>query len=128
MKIAGYKVNRKHRDQTAKADCTQWTVDEWEEIRLFTVAKSKMWVCPKNCLWVTHKNNGHLCAIGSSGVESAYIAKFVVDHNHEWHGYPVTPLREADRPPTTILDSWRAEGLINKAQQGKIIKGKFGVY
>ena len=125
LKINSYKVNRKHRDQSPKPDCTQWTVSEWEEIRLFSIAKIKSWVCPKNCLWAIEKDGGTVVELGTTGNDSAYMAKFVSDNNHDWHGYPVTPSRNADRPPTSVLDSWKADGIINKCQQGKITKGRW---
>ncbi|MBR9902610.1 MAG: hypothetical protein GYB15_01435 [Gammaproteobacteria bacterium] len=125
MKIDSYKVNRKHRDQKPKPDCTQWIVSEWEEIRLFSIAKFKNWVCPKKCLWSIEKDGSNVVELGTDGMGSAYMAKFVSNHNHEWHGYPVTPSRSADRPPTSVLDSWRNDGLINKSQQGKIVKGRW---
>lgn len=84
-----------------------------------------MWVCPKNCLWVIEKDGEKLAKLGVTDIDDAYMAKYVTNHNHEWHGYPVTPSRDADRPPTVILDSWKRDGIINKAQQGKIVKGKW---
>jgi len=125
LKLDSYKVNRKHRDQVAKADCTQWIVSEWEEVRLFTVAKKNEWICPKNCLWAIEGNGKKFTELGKTDKDLAYIAKYVTNHNHEWHGYPVTPSRSADRPPTAILDCWRNGNIITKSQQGKIVKGKW---
>lgn len=125
VKIDSYKVNRKHRSQPSSPTCTQWLVSEWEEIRLFSIAKAKMWVCSKKCIWAIEKDNGKLTELGTTGQDMAYMAKYTKDHNDEWHGYPVTPLRSADRPPTKILDAWKADDIINKAQQSKIVKGKF---
>lgn len=125
LKIDSYKVNRKHRDQKPKADCTQWVVSEWEEIRLFSIAKYNDWFCAKSCLWAIEKNADFFVKLGSTGEDSAYMAKFVSNHNHEWHGYPVVPSKAADRPPTTVLDSWRERGIISRSQQAKIIKGRF---
>ena len=125
MKLDSYKVNRKHRDQKAKADCTQWKVSEWEEVKLFSIAKIKEWICPKNNLWAIEKNGNKHTELGHTDKDIAYLAKYVTNKNNEWHGYPVTPSREADRPPTIVLDSWRKEQLITKPQQSKIIKGKW---
>lgn len=125
MKLDSYKINRKHRNQAPKPDCTQWTISEWDEIRLFSIAKSKMWVCPKNCLWAIEKDGVNFIQLGTTGADIAYMAKYVTNLNHEWHGYPVTPSRNADRPPTMILDSWKKEGIITKSQQSKIVKGKW---
>lgn len=125
MKLDSYKINRKHRDQVAKDDCTQWTVSEWEEIKLFSIAKANQWVCPKGCLWAVERSGSNLAELGRTGRDIAYMAKYVTNQNHEWHGYPVTPSRLADRPPTVILDSWRNAELITKPQQAKIIKGKW---
>jgi hypothetical protein len=125
LRFSTYKVNRKHRDQTAKHNCTQWTISEWDEIRLFSVAKTNEWKCIKNCLWAIEKEDGDFSELGKTDKYTAFIAKYVVDNNQEWHGYPVTPSRDADRPPTEILDSWRSKNIISKAQQGKIIKGKW---
>lgn len=125
MKLDSYKVNRKHRDQVAKEDCTQWVVSEWEEIKLFAMAKTYDWACPKGALWAIEKKDGVIVELGRTDKDAAYLAKYVTNINNEWHGYPVTPLRQADRPPTKILDAWRNADLITKSQQGRIVKGKF---
>ena len=125
MKFDGYKVNRKHRTQRAAATCTQWVVSEWEEIQLFSTAKLNEWICPKECLWAIRKINDKLSVLGKTDKKSAFIAKYVSNNNNEWHGYPVTPSRDADRPPSEVLDAWREAGIINKSTQAKIVKGKF---
>lgn len=125
MKLDSYKINRKHRDQIPKDDCTQWVVSEWIEIKLFSLAKTNDWACPKGCLWAVEKDGRGLVELGRTSQDTAFMAKYVTNLNNEWHGYPVTPSRMADRPPTTILDKWRGANLISKSQQAKIIKGKF---
>jgi len=125
MKLESYKVNLKHRSQKPKKDCTQWIVSEWQELRLFIEAEANNWVCKKNCLWGISKNNDGLIPLGKTDTSDVYMAKYITNINNEWHGYPVSPAREADRPPTTILDSWIDKGFINKAKSRKIIKGYF---
>ncbi|MBH0017894.1 hypothetical protein [Pseudoalteromonas sp. NGC95] len=125
MKLDSYKVNRKHRDQKPKAACTQWKVSEWQEIKLFSTAKEKEWVCPRNHLWAIEKIGNIYTELGNTDKDIAYMAKYVTNKNNEWHGYPVTPSRDADRPPTTVLDAWREEKIITKPKQSKIIKGKW---
>ncbi len=109
----------------AKEDCTQWVVSEWEEIKLFAMAKAYDWACPKGALWAMEKNEGVIVELGRTDKDAAYMAKYVTNINDEWHGYPVTPFRQADRPPTKILDAWRNAELITKSQQGRIVKGRF---
>lgn len=118
-------MNPKHRNQPAGPACTQWTISVWEELRLFSVAKENEWVCAKNSLWAIEKIDNVIRPLGTTGQDIAYIAKYVTDHNHEWHGYPVTPSRQADRPPTVILDNWERRGIITRHQQGHIVKGQF---
>ncbi|EPQ9963587.1 hypothetical protein [Vibrio cholerae] len=125
MKLSSYKVNPKHRAQKPKEDCTQWTVSEWVELNLFVEGQKKEWVCGKNNVWSIEGSIGNYTEIGNNGTASAYMAKYVTDHNGEWHGYPVVPSRQADRPPTTVLDSWKNSGIINKHIQSKITKGKW---
>lgn len=125
MKLDSYKVNRKHRERSAQPTCTQWVIDEWEEVRLFSVAKRNHWVCTKSCLWAIEKEGSSYRKLGVTDKEEAYLAKYVTNRNNEWHGYPVTTSRDADRPPTEILDSWRNEGLITKPVQGRIVRGKW---
>ncbi|EON88413.1 hypothetical protein [Plesiomonas shigelloides] len=125
MKLSGYKVNPKHRKQKAKNDCTQWLVSEWDELDLFVYGRNNAWVDNKNNVWSINGSIGNWTKLGTTGTNDAYMAKYVVDHNGEWHGYPVCPEKDADRPPTNILDDWKAKGIIDKATQAKINKGRW---
>lgn len=125
MKLSSYKVNPKHRTQTPKEDCTQWTVSEWIELNLFVEGQKNEWVCKKNNVWSIQGSINNYIKIGHNGSDDAYMAKYVTDHNGEWHGYPVVPFRQADRPPTVILDNWKSRGIITKSMQASITKGKW---
>ncbi|EHZ7344810.1 MULTISPECIES: hypothetical protein [Vibrio] len=125
MKLSGYTVNPKHRTQKAKPDCTQWLVTEWVELSLFVEAKNNEWICTKNCVWSIDGYSDSWTVLGTTGNETAYMAKYVVDNNGLWHGYPICPARDADRPPTSVLDDWKSRGIINKAKQRKINQGRW---
>ncbi|ENJ5959321.1 hypothetical protein AB1Z15_000510 [Vibrio parahaemolyticus] len=123
LRFSGYKVNPKHRKNKPKDDCTQWEVDEWTEIKLFTEGMANDWVCNDGHIWSIEHST---VVLGDSGNARSkpYYAKFVVDNNHEWHGYPVSSKRPNDRPPTKVLDSWQKDNLITKKQQNNITKGR----
>ncbi|MEI8656654.1 hypothetical protein [Vibrio sp. Hal054] len=125
MKLSGYKVNPKHRKQKPKEDCTQWLVSEWVELNLFVNGKNNEWIDDKNNVWSIEGFIDKWTKLGTTGTNDAYMAKYVVDHNGEWHGYPVCPVKDADRPPTHILDDWKDRGIINKAKQAKINRGRW---
>lgn len=125
MKIASYKVNRKHRTGKPTPNASMWTVSEWVEIHLFAEAGAKKWKSSsQNVLWSILPASKKLSKIGEDPSNALYFAKFVCDNNDEWHGYPVRA-RGADVPPDNVLENWRQCDFIDKTDKKRIQTGKF---
>ncbi|GHY53466.1 hypothetical protein VCSRO70_3586 [Vibrio cholerae] len=124
MKDIRYVVNPKHRNMPPKEDRTQWIVSAWHEIKLFGEGQLNGWVHENNTVWAIEYNGEKHTTLGETDRRVAYMAKYVVDHNNEWHGYPVSP-SNADRPPSSILDDWENKGLISAPKKRKIVQGKW---
>jgi len=125
MLFKAYRVNPVHRGALPKARKSQWTISEWHELRLFTLAECKGWVSSKKQeLWSIYIQGGKRIKIGEDLDGDLYIAKYVTDANNEWHGYPVAP-RQYDIPPNEVVSSWHENGLIDKTDKSRIIGGKF---
>ncbi|WP_171325086.1 hypothetical protein [Vibrio tubiashii] len=126
MKVERYRVNEKHRKNAAKKDCTQWTVTDFHEIRLFADGQINGWTCDNDkTIWSIESVDGQVTVLGYNGNSDAKLAKFIVDHNNEWHGYPISPIRSGDKPPTAILDAWEKKGIISRPERRKINTGKW---
>jgi hypothetical protein len=123
MQFSSYKVHRKHRASKPTQEASIWTVPEWTEIQLFGIASQKQW-CEKGVLWAAMKEESKIAKLGNDTKCDLYIAKYKCDHNSEWHGYPVYP-KDHDIPPEKILEAWREEEIIDKADKRKIKKGQF---
>lgn len=122
MKLSSYKVNPKHRGKPTQR-ASVWTVSEWTEILLFGRAKYKKWF-KGDILWAIEVENHQIAKIGRDLKCDLYIAKYICDSNSDWHGYPVFP-KDHDIPPETVLEAWRQEEIINKADKRRIQQGKF---
>jgi hypothetical protein len=126
VKVERYIVNDKHRKNAAKTDCTQWGVSDFYEIKLFAEGQINGWICDDNkTIWSIERNDGSHTVLGSNGSNDAKLAKYVVDHNNEWHGYPVSPNRNGDKPSTAILKDWESKELITRPERRKINTGKW---
>ncbi|MDY4377398.1 hypothetical protein SOV92_06015 [Pectobacterium brasiliense] len=116
-----YVINPKHRLNAAKTDCTQWTVTTNEELDCFEKSINNKYLCSSQCYWwVVDKETCE--RLGRTDVDDAYIAKFVVDNNATWHGYPVTGKREGDIPDSSILTIWGNSKVIKKKYLRNIAK------
>lgn len=71
------------------------------------------------------KNNGNHTILGSNGSNDAKLAKYTNEHNNEWHGYPVSPVRSGDKPTNKILEDWERKELISRPERRKINSGKW---
>lgn len=123
-----YKSNGgKHRNKKPKPDRTIWLVAENAEESFFWNAVKNRYVCVKNCYWWVEVNpiNQAKTIMGKTDVDYAYIAKFVSDHDDEWHGYPVTAKRSPhDVPHTEILERWRKLNFFTKKEITDMKKGR----
>lgn len=124
MIFDSYKVNPQHRGRLPQGQKSRWTVDQWEELRLFSLAKEHEWKCREDhILWALSSRATALQAVGTDGKEDLFIAKYVADHQHQWHGYPVSP-RQFDIPPSEVIKAWVKDGLVSKAVGDRILRGK----
>lgn len=126
MKVKSYKINDKHRKNAAREDRTQWKISDFYEIKLFAEGQLNGWICDNDStIWSIEKSNGTHTILGTNGSSDAKLAKYVVDNNDEWHGYPVSPIRSGDKPPSCILEDWERKGLISRPERRKINSGKW---
>lgn len=121
MLFKGYTVNYQHRGKLTIAQKSQWRVSEWEELRLFLLAQSNEWICSKKCLWAVDEEF-HVIGEGTNG--NLFIAKYSPDQDN-WHGFPVSPKRDGDRPPSETLKDWVNRGFVRKSVATKMAQGKF---
>ncbi|GJJ02770.1 hypothetical protein RugamoR64_33080 [Duganella rhizosphaerae] len=124
MQFGSYRVHTKHRAGKPTEKASMWTVDNWKEIQLFSDASRNGWATPlKGWLWSIDTVNG-MSELGVDISNICYIAKFKIDHNNEWHGYPVHP-RGDDIPPDAVLESWRLNSYIDSTDKKRIRSGSF---
>lgn len=120
MLFKNYTVNYQHRGLLSITQKSQWTINEWDELKLFIKAQTYNWICEKENLWsIDDKFN----VIGEDQNGALFLAKFVVDQAC-WHGYPVSSKRHGDRPPSDTLKSWVEQKIITKSTASKIAQGK----
>lgn len=122
MKFKGYTVNEQHRGMLPLHQKSQWRVDEWEELRLFFLAYKNEWICNKNHLWSLSES---FSVLGEDSKGELNLAKYWSDHQNVWHGFPVSPKRTGDRPPSEVLKDWMQKGFVKKREASKIAEGKF---
>lgn len=123
VKSKKYIVNPKHRTPPPKVDCTQWTVDEKKEMLFFSESICYGLLCCKGFYWWVVKKGTHE-PIGETDINDAYIAKYVVNNDQEWHGYPVTGLRRNDIPSSAILQILRENHLLEKKYMSNLSSGR----
>ena len=83
-----YLPNPQHRD--GNLNKSQWSISIVDEIGVFHEMTRKDWSI-ENSGWGLYFRNGALNYLGiiQNRNEAVFIAKFVVDSNHNaWHGYP----------------------------------------
>jgi hypothetical protein len=61
--------------------------------------------------------------LGEDQIGDLWIAKFVSDHNSEWHGYPVRPVK-SDIPPAGAIEAWHKAGRIDLPDARRMQKGQ----
>jgi hypothetical protein len=124
MNFKSYQVKVDHRNTSKLAEKSQWTVNEWTELHLFSMAVQNEWVCSKGFLWSLLSNDGTLQKIGyDKANDELYLSKFRSDQQHQWHGYPIHP-RHDDIPPKTVTNDWRNKSLISNVTANRITQGK----
>lgn len=124
MKFESYKVNPQHRGILPLKQKSRWSIDEWEELRLFILANANSWKCSKTgTLWSIYSNNQSPKKIGYDSNDDLIVAKYVCDQQNQWHGYPVST-KQFDIPPSAVLDSWVSTGLVRKSVADKMLRGK----
>ena len=121
MNYTHYKVNHQHRGLLPLHQKSQWIISEVDEQTLFIKAKNNKWFCPKNDLWSI---DNQFIEIGKDSVGGLYIAKFWGNQG-EWHGFPVSPKRQIDRPPTSAIKDWVDKKIIRKRIGNKMAQGQF---
>ena len=121
-----YIINAQHRNRNPNK--SQWVISELKENELFNTACISEWIegAAKKGFGV-QKNGTHLDVLGicKDRITDLKIAKFVADHNDDWHGYPANYRKhKQDTPTTNILHKWLDEQLITKSQMCKIVRGQ----
>lgn len=124
--MASYVINPQHRD--GNPNKSQWTIVEDSEYVLFGTAQSSGWLDVSIKKGFGIKKNGVLIdqlGLWTDRTTILKIAKFVGDHQDEWHGYPANFRQNAhDRPTTDVLRKWNEAEYISKSQMGKITRGQ----
>lgn len=116
-----------HRKNGKRLGKSYWTIEEKDEIEVFTSARTSKWVRSREG-WGLHISDGKVEYLGmdQAHTEQVFLAKFRADSKpYEWHGYPGDHVRnEQDIPDSEILMSWKDAGLLPRTKIAKIAKGK----
>ena len=122
-----YIIHPHHRSKGYEAQKSQWTIPPQDEEACFNISLKNNWLHNESC-WGLHIVNNKADLIGYSPLpakDPLKIAKFVVDQQNNWHGYPVAPWKNPyDKPDQTILMNWLDSGYISKSSMAKIHRGK----
>lgn len=119
-----YQVNPQHRDSNPNK--SQWDITVENELYVFRCAAYYKWFT-HNKAWALFLNNGEMHYLGTvPGNRRTFIAKFVVDNNHNaWHGYPADHISKSqDIPDGAILQAWVQSKLLTKPKMRKIMQGQ----
>jgi hypothetical protein len=124
--MASYVINSQHRD--GNPNKSQWTLSKTGECSLFNTANSSGWLdfSSKKGFGI-NKTGAILDQLGvwTDRVTVLKIAKFVGDHQDEWHGYPLNYRKnQHDKPTVGVLNLWLKSGLISKPDMARIKTGK----
>ncbi len=128
MRFSCYQINTQHRN--GKTNKSQWIVDEITELEIFLRGFKNGWTDSKKQYIWSFFQTPFSSIIGSersnnnSSQKSLYMAKFSVDNNNTWHGYPISSYLQADHPPQTLVNKWMETGTVNKKEYNKWVKGK----
>ena len=124
--MPSYTFNPQHRD--GNPNKSQWIIIEADEKSLFETSYSAGWKDTENkkCFGIK-KSETNIIVLGKckDRITNLKIAKFVSDHQDNWHGYPANyRTNQQDKPTTNILQKWVEENLITKSKMGKIARGQ----
>lgn len=82
------------------------------------------WTCTKGAFWNTSEIYGaNQDRLGEDQDGNLWIAKFVSDHNNDWHGYPVRPVK-SDIPPAATIKAWCEAKRIDISDARRMQKGQ----
>ena len=122
-----YRHHPHHRQAAYARQKSQWTISETIELAVYQNSVNNNWLAD-TAYWGLHLKGYIAHQLGVSRQPSSdglKIAKFVVDQQNNWHGYPVAHwISPWDNPSDEILRKWKAAGIINKAKMAKIHRGQ----
>lgn len=121
-----YTPNPQHRNNAFAHKKSQWSIGLAEEQSCYTLSTAQLWSSGNDFYGL------HLAPtptqLGVTPLPEAVpvkIAKFVGDHQGNWHGYPVAHwLSPFDKPHSSILKSWLDLGYISMPSMSRIHRGK----
>lgn len=119
-----YVINNQHRNGTPTK--SQWNITEDEELDTFRLGRLHGWVFA-NEGWSLHVVNGipAYLGVGTNRNLQLFIARFrKAPHVADWHGYPIDPARNHDRPVKAVTDAWLRNRILRKSTVRKIISGQ----
>jgi hypothetical protein len=120
-----YQVHPNHRN--GRADKSQWTIPQGDEIQCFQQADARTWLLV-NRGWGLHIQNGgpQLLGLSQDRDRALFVAKFVSSAAPVvWHGYPADHQRHPqDIPAPEILKAWLDSGLLIPAKIRKLSRGQ----
>lgn len=123
--VRKYTINPKHRSKPTGDICT-WIIDEKTEKQIWEQAISENWIAD-NKSWGIKVENSRIIQVGTNiRKEFLIIGKFIDgNRNEDWHGYPANYVRNNhDVPPESILSTWLALEMINRAKWSRIRRQK----
>lgn len=124
-----YTPNPQHRQAGFAQRKSQWLITVAEEGACYSLACQQNWMF-NNSYWGLHISNPiqNPQILGVSPPPSScnvQMAKFVGDHQGNWHGYPVAHwLSPFDKPGESVLRDWFNQGYISRSVFSKIHRGR----
>ena len=119
-----YQPNPTHRNiSTGKS---QWSINKNEEKQSFNRSVQNGWILNDKG-WGLHLPNGtpDWLSFAQDHITRVFIAKFVGNANHIWHGYPADYVNHAqDIPHQDIVFRWINANYFTGAKARKILRGQ----
>ncbi len=106
---------------------SQWTINTNQEASCFKSSYTNNWYVNSNAWGLHYLGEGiSYLGVGEDRNKKLFLAKFKKEPNKNfWHGYPADYQRNnQDLPDNDILNIWKSNNILTKAQISKIIQGK----
>ena len=123
-----YLFKSDHHGRPTDTKCV-WTIHRADELACFEDMFFQRWHQDDMGWGLRYDDAGNPLELGRNHSNDVLkLAKFPCDQGIEppvWHGYPADYLRrQQDRPPVSVLNTWRRAGILKKFEVARIRGGR----